>query len=269
MRDTARSPVNSPGTWDAVASGYADFFMQHLSRYAHDALRWADVGGDARVLDVATGPGTLALPASRVARVDALDFSADMLEQLRQRADADQLANLTLHQGDGQALPFEDDTFGVAFSMFGLFMFPDRAKGFAELARVVRPSGRAVVASWQPHDAVSMLRIVNAEVIAALGAPPNPHGQPLADPDMFHTEMTSAGFDVEVRAFTHTFETPSLDALWDGLCRSCVALPIARSGLSPERYQALLSHIKQRLLETLGAGPQEVRMPAWIGLGRL
>src|SRR5690606_428378 len=67
------------------------FIAAHAGRYAADALRLANISARDEVLDVATGPGSLALQAARITRVHALDFSAQMLEALRQRADTQQL----------------------------------------------------------------------------------------------------------------------------------------------------------------------------------
>jgi len=48
--------------------------------------------------------------------------------------------------GDGTALPFPRETFDRVFSFGSMEHFPDVAQGFGELARVLRPGGRAVVA---------------------------------------------------------------------------------------------------------------------------
>lgn len=259
--------INLASSWDRVASEYAGFIAEHAGRYAADALRLAKISELDEVLDVATGPGTLALQAARITRVHALDFSAQMLEALRQRADERQLANLTLQQGDGQALPYADASFDVGFSMFGLFMFPDRGLGFAELARVLRPGGRAVVASWQSQASIVAFTIVNSELAKEV-ANPGSGGQPLADPDVFEAEMRQAGFDVEIHSSVHVLESPSLDALWDGLKRSHVALAIAREQLEQSRFDDLCVRIRTRLEHELGSGPQEIVMPAWLALGR-
>lgn len=87
------------------------------------------------------------------AHVDAVDFSSAMLDTLRARADG--LDHVHLHEADGQALPFPDGIYDAGFSMFGLMFFPDRARGWAGLRRVLRPGGRAVVASWHPLDQIS------------------------------------------------------------------------------------------------------------------
>jgi ubiquinone/menaquinone biosynthesis C-methylase UbiE len=262
--------VAEPWAWDEVASGYSDALAGPFAHYADHAIRLAGVAHGDRVLDVAAGPGTLTLRAARITTVDALDFSAGMLAQLEARADAEARPRLRLHQGDGQALPFEDARFDRAFSMFGLFLFPDRAKGFSELARVVRPGGSAVVSSWQPQDHSPALRVINAELQAASGAASeDPAPAPLSDPVTFATEMRAGGFtEVEVHEATHAWEVPSLDALWRGMERAHVGLAIARRQLPPAHYADLCHRIPSRLDAELGEGPQQLVMPAWLALGR-
>ncbi len=46
--------------------------------------------------------------------------------------------------GDAMALPTEDGAFDAATIVFGMRNLPDYGKGFAELARSVRPGGRVV-----------------------------------------------------------------------------------------------------------------------------
>lgn len=273
------SHIAAPSAWDRVAPGYTAFIADHLAHYAADAIRLAEVQPGEAVLDVATGPGTLALQAARIAPVHALDFSEGMLDALRGRVPAELASNLVIQAGDGQALPLADDSFDVAFSMFGLFMFPDRARGFSELARVLRRQtsgdatrrGRAVVASWQPQDQVPALHVISEVLAESVTPTPDapPPVQPLADPEVFKAEMSAAGFEVEVHAVEHVLESPSLDVLWKELCEAHVAIQLARDQLPAAGYQTLLTRIRQRLERALGPGPQRVAMPAWLALGRL
>ena len=96
------SQIQAPPAWDDVATAYSTFLGDHLRLYAEDALNRLDVSRNDTVLDVATGPGTLALAAARLTHVWALDFSAGMLKMLRQNGTEAELANLTLTQGNGQ-----------------------------------------------------------------------------------------------------------------------------------------------------------------------
>ncbi len=97
-------------------------------------------------MDVATGTGKLAGGlADRVGpfgRVVGVDVSAGMIEQAR-RAGVD-APWLEFVVGDAMDLPAEDATFDAATIAFGMRNLPDYERGFAEMARVVRPGGRVV-----------------------------------------------------------------------------------------------------------------------------
>jgi len=87
---TPPSPLASPEPWDLVADGYVSDNVPLFERFAEEALRFAAVAPGARVLDVAAGPGTLALLAARdgAGSVDAIDFSPEMIARLEARAAA-------------------------------------------------------------------------------------------------------------------------------------------------------------------------------------
>jgi demethylmenaquinone methyltransferase/2-methoxy-6-polyprenyl-1,4-benzoquinol methylase len=72
-------------------------------------------------------------------RVVGLDFSPQMLEVARRKCSA-----VEWQQGDALALPFADGEFAAACVGFGVRNLSDHRRGFAEMARVVRPGGRVV-----------------------------------------------------------------------------------------------------------------------------
>jgi len=81
--------------WDARAVSFAQRTEQ--SPYTHAFLHLLHPDPDWSVLDVGSGPGTLALPlASRVKTVTCIDFSATMLKILADRAAEEQLANIRI-----------------------------------------------------------------------------------------------------------------------------------------------------------------------------
>lgn len=100
------------------------------------------------ILDVATGTGDVALTIAQVhplASVQGVDPSANMIEVGQQKViDRELERRVTLEIGDGQALPYEDDSFDGAIVSFGIRNFPDRLQGLREMCRVTRP-GRHVV----------------------------------------------------------------------------------------------------------------------------
>ena len=264
------SPLATPRPWDLVADGYVAENVDHFTHYAHDALRLAGLAPGARVLDVAAGPGTLALVAARTAaHVDAIDFSAQMIAHLRAQAARTGVENVAAREGDGQALPYPDASFDAAFSMFGLMFFPDRARGFAELHRVLVPGGRAVVSSWHPMDKVPLFSMLMGALVAQLPAMPAPQGKgPLADPDDFRDEMHAAGFqDVRVHEVTHTDEWVDRDALWRALQISFAPLVLMKQNLGEAAFAPIARAVHATIEREVPMGPVRVSMPAWLGVG--
>lgn len=100
-----------------------------------------DLRCDERVLDVAAGNGNATLAAARRGgRVTSTDYVAALLDRGAERARAEHL-EVTFQVADAEALPFEDASFDVVLSTFGVMFSPDQAQAATELARVCRPGG--------------------------------------------------------------------------------------------------------------------------------
>ena len=126
------------GVYDLM-NGVMTAGMHH--RWRARAADLAQAGSGARVLDVATGTGDLAVEmASRGAEVVGMDFSERMLELARQKA-----PGITFEAGDAQALTYADGSFDAATVGFGARNFGDLRQGLSEMARVVKPGGKVVV----------------------------------------------------------------------------------------------------------------------------
>ena len=120
------------------------------------------------VLIVGPGPGVgLASAAGRAARVVGVDPSADMLELCRLRcAEAIAENRVDLLEGTAERTGQADGSADVVLSVNNVALWPDRATGFAELFRVLRPGGRLVLSSHEKWLPVAR-HVLAAEVAAA------------------------------------------------------------------------------------------------------
>jgi SAM-dependent methyltransferase len=101
-----------------------------------------------RVLDVGCGTGRFAIAlAERGARVWGVDPSEDMLHQARSNA----AGKATFKQARAEALPFKDGWFERAVLRLVVHLV-ERPQAFRELARVLGPGGRIVIATFAPSS---------------------------------------------------------------------------------------------------------------------
>lgn len=143
----------SGAMFDRIAQRY-DLLNRVLSlgldrSWRDRAVRAAALGPSARVLDLATGTGDLAIALATQcgdSMVDALDPSRGMLDIARTKIEALGIARrVSLHEGDAQHLPFDDQSFDAVTMAFGIRNVPDRLAALREIRRVLRPLGRAVI----------------------------------------------------------------------------------------------------------------------------
>lgn len=131
--------------------------------------------GPARVLDVATGTGDLAIDVARRhpgAEVVGVDPSAGMIE-IGGKKIARFDGRVRLQLGDAQNLDFPDASFDAVTIAFGIRNVPDRAAGLREMARVCRPGGRvAILELGEPRRGViaPLARFHIRQVVPRLGA---------------------------------------------------------------------------------------------------
>lgn len=99
-------------------------------------------------LDIATGTGDLAISLAQngVPKVVGLDLSEGMLNVGRKKIAASSLAHkIEMIQGDSEALPFENNSFGAITVAFGVRNFETLENGLKEIYRVLKPGGIFVV----------------------------------------------------------------------------------------------------------------------------
>lgn len=103
-----------------------------------------------RMLEIGPGLGHHALAIAPALRPDGelevLDVQQEMLDAVMKRVRAAGVDNVFARQGDASALPYELDRFDAVYMNAVLGEIPDRERTLRELHRVIKPSGRVVIA---------------------------------------------------------------------------------------------------------------------------
>ena len=215
--------------WETQAESYDRVFTPLLSQVARRALILAGVRPGMRLVDIASGGGAVSLPAAELgADVLAVDYAQAMVDLLSQRAATLGLANLQVQMMDGTALALDDDSFDIAVSQLGIMLFPDRAAGLSEMARITKPGGKGVMVVFGPPARVQPLSLF-FEALRQTAPDFKPPSQSplfsLQDQDLLREEMLSAGLeDVAVDRFEVILETVSGDALWSTVIAGAPAI---------------------------------------------
>lgn len=142
--DTRALFAGMAGEWERLRTElYGDGFTA--------AALTALLPADWVVADLACGAGSATVRlAPFVARVIAVDASPEMLDAARQRSRG--LANVEFQEADLGDLPIASGSCDAALLLLALTHLAEPASALAEMARILRPGGRAVVVDLLHHD---------------------------------------------------------------------------------------------------------------------
>jgi ubiquinone/menaquinone biosynthesis C-methylase UbiE len=189
-----------------------------------------------RVLDVGCGTGRMAHElARRGAKVWGVDPSPEMLAEARARAGR----RIGFKLGRAEALPFRDGWFDRAVLRLAVHLV-DRAPAFSELVRVLRPCGRAVIATFRPEhfDRIWLARFFPSLKAIDL--------ERFATPPVLLAELAAAGFaDVRMRPLSQLARIGRDEALERLRGRYISTLSL----VSDDEYRAGLARAEQELAE--------------------
>ncbi len=131
--------------------------IAYLERFGHSfsnrcarfLIECSDMKSDNHILDVASGPGTLAFEVlckyDSSPAITGVDVSSEMLREARYIL-AESFSTLECQVdfmlADAHNLPFENDIFDIVLSNLGIHLFQDKGRALQEMNRVLRPGGR-------------------------------------------------------------------------------------------------------------------------------
>ncbi|TKG72786.1 class I SAM-dependent methyltransferase [Prauserella endophytica] len=150
----------------------------------------------AKVLDVATGTGHVAITAARrFCDVTGIDYVPALVAAAQRRAQAEDL-EIDFREADAEDLPFAENSFDYVLSAIGVMFTADHQKAADELVRVCRPGGRIGLANWTPTGFVGeLLKTVTRHVPPPPGAlPPTRWGTEEAVTELLGGRVTDLTF---------------------------------------------------------------------------
>ena len=136
-----------------------------LARFEASLVEWSGVRD---VLECGCGTGRFweAHPGPSSMRVTLTDLSPGMVSEATARAAASGFATVRGEACDVQLLPYDDASFDVVVANHMLYHVPDPDRGVAEIARVLRPGGVALVAT----NGYGHMREVNDAIAEVFGS---------------------------------------------------------------------------------------------------
>jgi demethylmenaquinone methyltransferase / 2-methoxy-6-polyprenyl-1,4-benzoquinol methylase len=114
------------------------------------AVKVSKAAPDAKVLDVCTGTGDLAIEYSKVLNHDGRVIGSDFCHEMVRLADRKLrkkglLGKITVIGADTLRLPFRDNYFHISAVAFGIRNVSDLRSGITEMMRITAPGGRVVI----------------------------------------------------------------------------------------------------------------------------
>jgi len=203
--------MTTPTTDKVFASSVAQLYETHMvplifEPYAVDIARRLAARPVARLLEIACGTGVVtrqlaALPG--IAAIVATDLNQTMLDQAKTIGTK---RPVEWRQADAMQLPFPDAGFDAVVIQFGAMFFPDKAKAYAEVRRVLKPGGLFLFNVWDRIEDNDFADVVTNALAGVFPQDPprfmarTPHGY--HDVRQVEQDLARGGFTAKARIET-------------------------------------------------------------------
>lgn len=238
---------------DGILGAYLKFFTPVTDRIAKAMVAECEPSGRA-CLDLCCGQGTLtALLTEAGAEATGLDFSRRMLDLAAERAPGARLV-----ESDAADMPFDDHSFDQVLCNFGMMHLPDQPRALREIARVLKPGGRFIMATWEaPPRSPAFGTVFGA--LRAHGdlsvAPAQPDLFAFTDRDTAEEMLAEAGLRLVAHDVHHEswdFDAP--DGLWNTFLYGTVGAGMLIRSQSEAVQSALAEEITRTVSESFADG---------------
>ena len=131
----------------AIAAWYAKTTLKDLKRHKLMAKQLVEkIPANGKVLEIAPGPGYFCIELAKLGKyqITGLDISKSFVEIALKNA-AESGVQVDFRQGNASGMPFENETFDFMFCQAAFKNFSEPVKAIAEMYRVLKPNGTAVI----------------------------------------------------------------------------------------------------------------------------
>ena len=158
------------------------------------------------------------------------DIALDLFDTGRRRA-ADAGVEIDWVEGDAADLPFADDSFDVAMTVFGAIFAPRHQAAADEFVRVCRPGGQIGICGWTPEG-------LNGQMLKATSSalPPQPGVEPSilwGDEDHVSALFEGTGVELSFERELAIWEAESPESWIGFLEQNLGPVIMAKAALSP------------------------------------
>jgi SAM-dependent methyltransferase len=261
---------------DASFAGSLPAFYQRyivpliFEPYAADLARRLARRPLRRVLEIAAGTGVLtrhlasALPDS--VAIVATDLNPAMLEQAAATGTS---RPVEWRQADASLLPFADQSFDAVVCQFGAMFFPDKARAFAEVCRVLRPGGLFLFNVWDRIEDNDFADVITKELATLYPDDPprflarTPHGY--ADRAAIERDLLAAGFGRPLE-FVTLAEQSRADSADIPALAYCHGTPLRNEieARDPQGLARATARATEAIRRRFGAGAVEGKVQAHV-----
>ena len=215
-----------------------------------------------RILDLAAGPGEVGfelLPLIQPGgELLSTDVAPEMVEVARRRAATLGLEGVEFAVEDAARLTLPAASVDGVLCRFGLMLVPDMASAAAEIARVLRPGARVVLAVWASSRVNPWITAAGRAALDLGFTDPPDHDAPgpfrLGDPEQLRSVVEGGGLQIElVEEVVVDWAAGSVDAWWDATRDTSRMLSGLLERLTATETAALRERSEENLQEFVAA----------------
>jgi SAM-dependent methyltransferase len=256
---------------DSIAEIYESHLVPLIfAPYAEDLVQRLASRAKTRVLEIAAGTGVVtramasALPES--VSIVATDLNQAMINQAMAIGTS---RPVQWRQADAMQLPFADGSFDAVVCQFGVMFFPDKAKAFAEVRRVLAPDGVFVFNVWDRIEQNEIPDTVTNALAAVFPDDPprfmarTPHGY--CDRTTIARDLVDGGF-TNASSITTVAHRSRAATARDAAVAFCLGTPL-RSEIEarePERLAEATDAATEAIAARFGRGTVDGKIQALV-----